>query len=223
MSLKLSPYVVLYDKRVLPSVPESNGLVFEPPHSFSVAVSGVLGDGSRVHTHDHDGYEAPDESPESILSINRPAAGPYRLTVKYETYYPEHPLVKHTSPVYHAHGAQQALCMVGACLDTRRRSPVEGGDSETGGDGDGVVTARSLSTSASGGRDMEGDREWCESTGGNSGSSAGKSWLFLMVSRYSRPVELAVSVDSRALISPSSSAPHKALPGLRVGVGREPV
>ncbi|GKF24093.1 hypothetical protein Tco_0076415, partial [Tanacetum coccineum] len=36
-----------------------------------------------------------------------------------------------------------------------RRSPTEGGDSETGGDGDGVVMARSLSTSASGGRDIE--------------------------------------------------------------------
>ncbi|GJT96597.1 hypothetical protein Tco_1092115 [Tanacetum coccineum] len=33
-----------------------------------VAVSGVPGDGSRVHTHDHDGSEAPDESPDSILS-----------------------------------------------------------------------------------------------------------------------------------------------------------
>ncbi|GKG40354.1 hypothetical protein Tco_0467131, partial [Tanacetum coccineum] len=36
-----------------------------------------------------------------------------------------------------------------------RRSPVEGGDSEIGGDGDGVVIVRSLSTSASGGRDMK--------------------------------------------------------------------
>ncbi|GKG55918.1 hypothetical protein Tco_0574812, partial [Tanacetum coccineum] len=31
----------------------------------------------------------------------------------------------------------------------------EGGGSEIGGDGDGVVMARSLSTSASGGRDMK--------------------------------------------------------------------
>ncbi|GKG39748.1 hypothetical protein Tco_0463893 [Tanacetum coccineum] len=36
-----------------------------------------------------------------------------------------------------------------------RRSPAEGGDNEIGGDGDGVVMVRSLSTSASGGRDME--------------------------------------------------------------------
>ncbi|GJV90596.1 hypothetical protein Tco_1538409 [Tanacetum coccineum] len=34
----------------------------------AVAVSGVLGDRSHVHTHDHDGSEAPDESPDSILS-----------------------------------------------------------------------------------------------------------------------------------------------------------
>ncbi|GJW06442.1 hypothetical protein Tco_1568865 [Tanacetum coccineum] len=34
-------------------------------------------------------------------------------------------------------------------------SPAKDGDSEIGGDGDGVVMARSLSTSASGGRDME--------------------------------------------------------------------
>ncbi|GJU19805.1 hypothetical protein Tco_1153147 [Tanacetum coccineum] len=32
-----------------------------------VAVSGVPGDGSRVLTHDHDGSEDPDESPDSIL------------------------------------------------------------------------------------------------------------------------------------------------------------
>ncbi|GJZ21126.1 hypothetical protein Tco_0558165 [Tanacetum coccineum] len=36
--------------------------------TISVAVSGVPGDGSRVHTHDHDGSEAPNESPDSILS-----------------------------------------------------------------------------------------------------------------------------------------------------------
>ncbi|GJY21956.1 hypothetical protein Tco_0394522 [Tanacetum coccineum] len=56
--------------------------------------------------------------PPSILSheshpipykSNQPAASPYRLAVIYETYYPEHPLVEHTSPVYPAHGAQQAL------------------------------------------------------------------------------------------------------------------
>ncbi|GKF00679.1 hypothetical protein Tco_0027602 [Tanacetum coccineum] len=36
-----------------------------------------------------------------------------------------------------------------------RLYPAEGGDSEIGGDGDGVVMARSLSTSTSGRRDME--------------------------------------------------------------------
>ncbi|GKD90449.1 hypothetical protein Tco_1365956 [Tanacetum coccineum] len=43
----------------------------------------------------------------------------------------------------------------GGAVHLARRSPAEGGDSEVGGDGDGVVMARSLSTSASGGRDME--------------------------------------------------------------------
>ncbi|GKB35168.1 hypothetical protein Tco_0880110, partial [Tanacetum coccineum] len=43
----------------------------------------------------------------------------------------------------------------GEAMHLARRSPAEGGDSEIGGDGDGVVMARSLSTSASGGRDME--------------------------------------------------------------------
>ncbi|GKE30250.1 hypothetical protein Tco_1445634 [Tanacetum coccineum] len=44
---------------------------------------------------------------------------------------------------------------IGRAVHLARRSPTEGGDSEIGGDGDGVVMARSLSTSAPGGRDME--------------------------------------------------------------------
>ncbi|GKG15380.1 hypothetical protein Tco_0357703, partial [Tanacetum coccineum] len=43
----------------------------------------------------------------------------------------------------------------GGAVHLARRSPAKGGDSEIGDDGDGVVMARSLSTSASGGRDME--------------------------------------------------------------------
>ncbi|GJY07244.1 hypothetical protein Tco_0374298 [Tanacetum coccineum] len=43
----------------------------------------------------------------------------------------------------------------GGAVNPARRSPVEGGDSEICGDGDGVIMARSLSTSASGGKDME--------------------------------------------------------------------
>ncbi|GJR30576.1 hypothetical protein Tco_1106808 [Tanacetum coccineum] len=42
----------------------------------------------------------------------------------------------------------------GEAILLTRRSLAEGGDSEIGGDGDGVVIARSLSTSASSGRDM---------------------------------------------------------------------
>ncbi|GKF76034.1 hypothetical protein Tco_0225478, partial [Tanacetum coccineum] len=44
---------------------------------------------------------------------------------------------------------------VGGAVHLARRSPAEGGDSEICGDGDGVVMVKSLSTSASGGRDME--------------------------------------------------------------------
>ncbi|GKG31158.1 hypothetical protein Tco_0423646 [Tanacetum coccineum] len=45
-------------------------------------------------------------------------------------------------------------CADGA-VHLARRSPAEGGDSEIGGDGNGVGMARSLSTSTSCGRDME--------------------------------------------------------------------
>ncbi|GKG02510.1 hypothetical protein Tco_0310146 [Tanacetum coccineum] len=43
----------------------------------------------------------------------------------------------------------------GGAMHLARRSPAEGGDSEIGDDGDGVGMARSLSTFASGGRDMD--------------------------------------------------------------------
>ncbi|GKB97066.1 hypothetical protein Tco_0983203, partial [Tanacetum coccineum] len=49
-------------------------------------------------------------------------------------------------------GGDESAC---GAVHLARRSPAEGGDSEIGGDGDGVGMARSLSTSASGGRDME--------------------------------------------------------------------
>ncbi|GJV26218.1 hypothetical protein Tco_1378913, partial [Tanacetum coccineum] len=44
----------------------------------AVAVSGVPGDGSRMHTHDHDGSGAPDESPDSILSSKPKPLGKHR-------------------------------------------------------------------------------------------------------------------------------------------------
>ncbi|GKF74233.1 hypothetical protein Tco_0220565, partial [Tanacetum coccineum] len=83
-------------------------------------------------------------------------------------------------------------CAGGAMLLTRR-SPTEGGDSETGGDGDGVVMARSLSTSASSGRDMEA--------------------MFPQVGKqahaHPRPEELAVSVDPLGLIPPHHRLPRR--------------
>ncbi|GKG63575.1 hypothetical protein Tco_0643123, partial [Tanacetum coccineum] len=39
---------------------------------------GVPGDGSHVHTHDHDGSKALDESPDSILSSEPKPLGKHR-------------------------------------------------------------------------------------------------------------------------------------------------
>ncbi|GJU36296.1 hypothetical protein Tco_1184650 [Tanacetum coccineum] len=44
----------------------------------AVAVSGVPGDRSRVHTHDHDVSEAPDESSDPILSSEPKPLGKHR-------------------------------------------------------------------------------------------------------------------------------------------------
>ncbi|GJR22796.1 hypothetical protein Tco_0971323 [Tanacetum coccineum] len=52
--------------------------VSEREYSAAVAVSGVPGDRSHVHTHDHDGSEAPDESPDSILSSGPKPLGKHR-------------------------------------------------------------------------------------------------------------------------------------------------
>ncbi|GKG39077.1 hypothetical protein Tco_0460789, partial [Tanacetum coccineum] len=62
----------------LPSIPDAYGqslkaLLTQPAASESEShvpdvVSDVPGDGSRVHTHDHGRSEAPDGSPNSILS-----------------------------------------------------------------------------------------------------------------------------------------------------------
>ncbi|GJT73304.1 hypothetical protein Tco_1032590 [Tanacetum coccineum] len=48
------------------------------PDAYAGVVFGVPGDGSRVHTHDHDGSEAPDESPNSILSSKSKPLGKHR-------------------------------------------------------------------------------------------------------------------------------------------------
>ncbi|GKE34443.1 hypothetical protein Tco_1453765 [Tanacetum coccineum] len=52
--------------------------VFGPFLVVAVAVSDKPGDGSRVHTHDHDGSEAPDESPDSILLSEPKPLGKHR-------------------------------------------------------------------------------------------------------------------------------------------------
>ncbi|GJZ62508.1 hypothetical protein Tco_0618645 [Tanacetum coccineum] len=48
------------------------------PDAYAVAVLGMPGDGSRVHTHDHDRSEALDESPDSILSSKPKPLGKHR-------------------------------------------------------------------------------------------------------------------------------------------------
>ncbi|GJZ85414.1 hypothetical protein Tco_0650753 [Tanacetum coccineum] len=48
------------------------------PDVYAVAVSGVPEDGSRVHTHDYDRSEAPDESHDSILSNDPKPLGKHR-------------------------------------------------------------------------------------------------------------------------------------------------
>ncbi|GJW09838.1 hypothetical protein Tco_1575665 [Tanacetum coccineum] len=52
-------------------------LVLAP--TITVAMFGVPGDRSHVHTHDHDGPEAPDESPDLILSSEPKPLGKHRL------------------------------------------------------------------------------------------------------------------------------------------------
>ncbi|GJY32948.1 reverse transcriptase domain-containing protein [Tanacetum coccineum] len=69
----------------------------------SVAMSDVPGDGSHVHTHDHDGSEVPDESPDSILSSKPKPLEKHRPP----------PLPSIQSPgshVYHGSMEAQQLC-----------------------------------------------------------------------------------------------------------------
>ncbi|GKF37781.1 hypothetical protein Tco_0114539, partial [Tanacetum coccineum] len=48
------------------------------PGAYAVAVPDVPGYGSRVHTHDHDGFEALDRSPDSILLSEPKPLGKHR-------------------------------------------------------------------------------------------------------------------------------------------------
>ncbi|GJR69383.1 hypothetical protein Tco_0015448 [Tanacetum coccineum] len=55
------PHYLMTKRGLYPSVPTPTSTLYR-------AVSGVPGDRSRMHTHDYDGSEALDESPDSILS-----------------------------------------------------------------------------------------------------------------------------------------------------------
>ncbi|GKA02264.1 hypothetical protein Tco_0674929 [Tanacetum coccineum] len=179
-------------------------------------------------THDHGGSEAPDGSPNSILSRHEVDD------------YPECWIwVGHPDDGSNGDGTGGGDECAGDAMHLTRRSPAEGGDSEIGGDGDGVVMARSLSTFASGGRDMEalarsqvpcallmkiGSRIIVLRIGGVSGSS--RAWYVVQVDEvggdYWLYREFVVSYTMTRGMPPSdtssSSAPQKALPGYRVGV-----
>ncbi|GKF26438.1 hypothetical protein Tco_0082332 [Tanacetum coccineum] len=53
-------------------------LITQRVSAISVAVPDVPGYESRMHTHDHDGSEAPDGSPDSILSSEPKPLGKHR-------------------------------------------------------------------------------------------------------------------------------------------------
>ncbi|GKE24298.1 hypothetical protein Tco_1435810 [Tanacetum coccineum] len=148
--------------------------------TITVAVSDVPGYGSRVHTHDHGGSEAPNGSPDSILSSLAVELSPISYL---EPRVDKHNLLRggcSDSGISSLHSTGGGMYRdggsggsggdgggsngdgmgsggecAGEAMHLERHSPAKGGDSEIGGDGDGVVMARSLSTSASGGRDME--------------------------------------------------------------------
>ncbi|GKA51831.1 hypothetical protein Tco_0745027 [Tanacetum coccineum] len=166
----------------LPSVPGA----YEYP--TAVAVLDVPGYGSRVHTHDHDGSEAPDGSPDSILSslavelspisyleprvdkhnllrggssdsgrssLRSTGDGMYRDGGSGGSRGNGNAAVGHPGDNSNGDGTGGGDECAGGVVHLARRSPTEGGDSEIGGDGDGVVMARSLLTSVPSGRDME--------------------------------------------------------------------
>ncbi|GJS16439.1 hypothetical protein Tco_0410911 [Tanacetum coccineum] len=57
---------------------EYNNVQMRQQHQRAVAVLDVPGYESRVHTHDYDGSEAPDGSPDSILSSEPKPLGKHR-------------------------------------------------------------------------------------------------------------------------------------------------
>ncbi|GKE55411.1 hypothetical protein Tco_1494596 [Tanacetum coccineum] len=86
----------------LPSQPDASGneshipgVVSEREYSAAVVMPDVPGGGSRMHTHDHNGSEAPDGSSDSILSSepkplrkHRPPPPPSILSPRESSYPP---------------------------------------------------------------------------------------------------------------------------------------
>ncbi|GKF04165.1 hypothetical protein Tco_0034833 [Tanacetum coccineum] len=152
------------------------------PDAYATAVSDVPRDGSRMHTHDHGlavelslisyleprvdkhnllrgGYS--DLGISSLRSTGGGSGGDGNAAVttsiraRVKAILSVWIWVGHSDDGSNGDGTGGGDECVGGAMHLVRRSPAEGGDSEIGGDGDGVVMARNLLTSASGGRDME--------------------------------------------------------------------
>ncbi|GJR83369.1 hypothetical protein Tco_0154154 [Tanacetum coccineum] len=134
------------------------------PYISAIAVPGYW---SRMHTYDHGGSEAHDELPDSILSIElsptsylepRAKARPLaRWLLGLENIIPtvNRWWVGHPDDGSNGDGTGGGDECTDIAVHLVRCSLAECGDSEVSGDGGGVGMARSLSTSASGRRDME--------------------------------------------------------------------
>nr|GEY28506.1 hypothetical protein [Tanacetum cinerariifolium] len=161
------------------TVPESESHVTDTVsgslYFVTVAVSGVSGAGTLVHTLAHRGSEAHGVLSGSTLSNEPKPLGLHRpppprsilsLGEAYKSWVScswssasSVTLVLTSSKVVgcggYKDGGSGGDGNAAGAMHLAKRSPAEGGDSEVSGDGDGVGMARSLSTSASGGRDME--------------------------------------------------------------------
>ncbi|GJY39659.1 hypothetical protein Tco_0426023 [Tanacetum coccineum] len=143
--------------------PDSGG---EGGEEEDESVSDELGDGSRVHTHDHDGSAAPNELPNSILSSLAVELSP---TSYLEPRVDKYNLLRGgysnsgISSLRSTNGGMDVVVVVvkvmvgrsddggkgGECacgaVHLARHSPAEGGDSEIGGDGDGWSSLEEVS------------------------------------------------------------------------------
>ncbi|GKC01132.1 hypothetical protein Tco_0987268 [Tanacetum coccineum] len=126
------------------------------PDAYAIAVSDVPGYGSRAHTHDHGGSEAPDRSPDSILSSepkllgkHKPPPIPSILSLGESSYPPislavELSLISYQEPRVDKHNLLRGGCSDSGISSLRSTSGGmyrDGGSGGSGGDGNAAVTA----------------------------------------------------------------------------------